>query len=121
MSMCPPIMPPMFAYSETLARLTPFWIARRRTDEIIERDRRQIREYKRRLRKEAPTVSKHVGFTVNFSRGFYYVWFDCSSGMPSGIPGCTPLKIFCPDYIVMKCKLRIDQVDDMECRRARKR
>jgi len=111
---CPPIWPPIWMYRETLARLTPFWTARRQVDEIIERDRRLPRTSSGSEKKKQRT-----GFTVTFNNGFYYVWFDHFSECDSFITNCFPLTIAIPDYIVQKCKLRRDQIEYMElkCRR----
>ena len=119
--MYPPI-PPIFMYREMLARLTPFWTARREVDKIIERDRRLIRKCERdsRMSSGSEETNRHIGFSVELSNGFYYVWFGRSSGFGSGF--CTigiPLMIAFPDYIVQKCKLRRDQIEylELKCRR----
>ena len=111
---CPPLLPPVWKYHETRARLTPFWIARRKVDEIIERDRRLTRTSSGSEKKQQRT-----GFSVEFSNGFYYVWFDRFSEFSSCVSNCFPLTIAMPDYIVQKCKLRRDQIEYMELKRRR--
>ncbi len=115
MCICPPIWPPIWMYRETLARLTPFWTARRQVDEIIERDRRLIRKCKRDSRTSSGSekTDSYIGLSVTFNNGFYYMWFGRSS--ESGF--CTtvhPFMIEFPDYIVQKCKLRRDQIEYIE-------
>lgn len=114
---CPPIWPHVLMYRETLARLTPFWTARRQVDEIIERDRRQVRKCKRDSQTSSGSdkTDSHIGLSVTFNNGFYYMWFDRSSEFGSVF--CTtvhPFMIAFPDYIVQKCKLRRDQIEYIE-------
>ena len=115
MCICPPIWPPIWRYRETLARLTPFWTARRQVDEIIERDRRLIRTSPGSEKK-----NERIGFSVDFSNGFYYVWFQYPTRTRPIFPTCIPIMFICPDYIVQKCKLRRDQIEYME-RKIRRR
>ena len=112
---CPPIWTPVWMYRETLARMTPFWTARRQVDEIIERDRRLIRKCKRDSQTSSGSekTDSHIGLSVTFNNGFYYMWFGRS--YESGF--CTtvhPFMIAFPDYIVQKCKLRRDQIEYIE-------
>ena len=109
------IYPPILQYREMLARLTPFWTARREVDKIIERDRRQARKYKHDSQSSSGSdeTDRHIGLSVELSNGFYYMWFGRSS--ESGF--CTtvhPFMIAFPDYIVQKCKLRRDQIEYIE-------
>lgn len=125
MSMCtllPPLYPPFYALLELQARLTPFWKARRLTDEIIARDRKLVREMKRRSRGASGTPEEDwpVSFSVTLNRGFYYVWFRHSSaGAPDIILSCSPLLIAGPDFVVRKSKLRGDQIVYLERGRLR--
>ena len=112
----PPLWPPFYAFLELQARLTPFWKARRLTDEIIKQDKKLVREYKRRLQGK---TDRSVGLAVTLCRGFYYVWFRHSfSGFPD-ILTCPPLIAVGPDFIVQKCKLRRDQIEYLERGRLR--
>lgn len=106
---CPPIWAPVWMYRETLARMTPFWTARRQVDEIIERDRRLAR-----TSSGSNKTDRHIGFSVELNNGFYYVWFGRSTGLGSVFYTGHPLMIPFPDYIVQKCKLRRDQIEYME-------
>jgi len=126
MCMCallPPLYPPFYALLEMQARLTPFWRARRLTDEIIERDRRLVRENKRRSRDSSgspPEADRPVSFGVTLNRGFYYVWFRSSfASAPDIILSCSPLLIAGPDFVVQKSKLRRDQIEYLERGRLR--
>ena len=125
MCMCtllPPLCPPFYALLELQARLTPFWKARRLTDEIIERDRKLIRQMNRRSRgaSGSPEEDRPVGFSVTLNRGFYYVWFRHSfSTGPDIILSCSPLMIAGPDFVVQKSKLRRDQIEYLERGRLR--
>ena len=114
--MLPPFWGPLWRYRETLAMLTPFWVARRQMDEIIERDRKLSR--KRRHGSDTSSGSgetdQESGFTVEFNKGFYYIWFDRFSTVYPGSATCMPLMICYPDYIVQKCKLRRDQIEYIE-------
>ena len=121
-TLLPPLYPPFYALLELHARLTPFWKARRLTDEIIERDRKLVREYKRRSRGAfgSPEEDRPVSFSVALNRGFYYVWFRRSSAaVPDIILPCSPLLIAGPDFIVQKSKLRRDQIMYLERGRLR--
>ena len=113
---CPPIWTPVWMYRETLARMTPFWTARRQVDEIIERDRRLIRKIKRDSQTSSGSEKEkqHIGFSVELNNGFYYVWFGRSTGLGSVFYSGHLLVIPFPDYIVQKCKLRRDQIEYME-------
>ena len=115
---CPPFGPIFWAERELLARLTPFWRARRLTDEIIERDRELIREYKRHSPDSSgsPDVNRYIGLSVTLRKGFYYMWFRHFP--PNIILTCFPL-VISPDFIVQKSKLRRDQIEYLERRRQR--
>ena len=118
----PPLYPPFYALLELHARLTPFWKARRLTDEIIERDRKLVREMKRRSQDSSgsPEANRPVSFSVTLNRGFYYVWFRSSfASAPDIILSCSPLLIAGPDFVVQKSKLRRDQIEYLERGRLR--
>lgn len=125
MSMCTillPLCPPFYAILELQARLTPFWKARRLTDEIIERDRKLVREMKRCSRgaSGSPEEDRPVSFGVTLNGGFYYVWFRrYSAVVPDIILSCSPLMIAGPDFVVQKSKLRRDQIEYLERGRLR--
>jgi hypothetical protein len=110
------IYPPILQYREMLARLTPFWTARREVDKIIERDRRQARKYKHDSQSSSGSdeTDRHIGLSVELSNGFYYMWFGRSTGFSPGVTTCLPLMIALPDYIVQKRKLRRDQIEYIE-------
>ena len=121
-SLLPPLCPPFYVLLELQARLTPFWKARRLTDEIIERDRKLIRQMNRRSRDASgtPEEDRPVSFSVTLNGGFYYVWFrhSFSTGPDIILPG-SPLMIACPDFVVQKSKLRRDQIEYLERGRLR--
>ena len=120
-TLLPPLYPPFYAFLELHARLTPFWKARRLTDEIIKRDRKLVREYKRRLQDLSGSTEeiRHIGLTVMLNRGFYYVWFRSPFAGPNTILTCSPLFAIAPDFIVQKSKLRRDQIMYLERGRLR--
>ena len=121
----PPLWTSFGMFREIQARLTPFWTARRQTDEIIELDRRLIREYEQRLRRDPsgshPEDDGRVGISVMFNDGFYFIWTGTSRapGRTSCPSACSPLTIVYPDYIVVKSKLRRDQIEYLEQKRMR--
>ncbi|MBR4255445.1 MAG: hypothetical protein IKQ16_10190 [Lentisphaeria bacterium] len=111
----PPIVTGFLTIRETLAKLTPFWTVRRQVDELIECDRRLVREYSRDPGRAAE-ARRYIGFSVSFGDGFYYVWTGCS-GMTLDYPGGIPFTFICPEYIIWKDKLRPDQIRYMERKR----
>ena len=114
----PPFWPVIWVHRKLLAELTPFRVARRLADKIIERDRTLIREYRRRVQDPfAPGREPwRAGFSVTLDDGFYFVQFKrpvviCAPQWPGLFP------CLYPDFILKRSKLRRDQIEYMDRRR----
>jgi len=112
----PPIWPFYYEFLELQARLTPFWKARRLTDEIIDRDRKLVREYHQRSRVSVglPDDRQIRFLCIVRNKDFYYIWFRLPHEVFPDIVTCFPLRVVSPDFVVQKCKLRRDQIEYLE-------
>ena len=111
----PPLWTSILKCRETLARLTPSWRVRQLADEIIERDRAQIRDCGRDLQDASgpDDACRPVNLSVIFDNGFYYVWLRPPFGMDC-LSICLPFPYLFPQLIARKSKLRRDQIEYFE-------